>query len=94
MSIIQLKTEMAELSQSIKEAENRKEVFAAELAPMIDKYFKNRVLNETNPDKRRDYAYFNSTRQFDIINETTLRFRSRNRSGPITCDVLLSELVK
>lgn len=93
MSILQLEMEVVEINRCLQEAKTRQEALAAELAPMIDEYFKLRVSVEKNPDKRRDYAYFNSTRQFDIINENTLRFRSRNRSGPITCDVLVSELM-
>jgi hypothetical protein len=93
MSIIQLKTEVAEISEQMKAAETRKEALAAELGPMIHSYFTSRVSREKNPDKRRDYAYFNASKQFDILNETTLRFRSRNRSGVIICDVLISDIL-
>lgn len=93
MSIIQFETEIAEIHKLMKETEARKKSLTAELGPMIHSYFKSRVATEANPDKRRDYAYFNASKQFDIINETTLRFRSKNRSGPITYDVLLTDIL-
>lgn len=93
MSIIQLKMEIAEISEQMKVAETRKEALAAELGPMIHSYFTARVSQEKNPDKRRDYAYFNASKQFDILNESTLRFRSRNRSGAIICDVPISDIL-
>lgn len=93
MSIIQLKTEIAEISEQMKVAETRKEALAAELGPMIHSYFTACVSREKNPDKRRDYAYFNASKQFDILNETTLRFKSRNRSGAIIFDVHISDIL-
>lgn len=93
MSILQPKIEVVEINRCLQEAKIRQEALAAELAPMIDSYFKSRVLREENPDKRRDYAYYNATRQFEVISDTTLRFMARNRSGPITCEVLVSDLM-
>ena len=94
MSINQLQTEAAEISKQIQEAETRKEALAVTLEPMIDSYFTTRIKNEKDSETRRDYAYLNKVKTFDVLNENTLRFQARNLSGPIFHDVTISDLVE
>lgn len=94
MSISKLENEAIEINKLMNEAVERKEALTADLGPLIHKYFSSRVLSEKNPDKRRDYAYFNSTKKFEILEGGTLRFTARNRSGLITYDVLITDLIE
>lgn len=93
MSISQLKLEIAEVSKQIQETEARKESLAKSLLPYIDSYFTARVQQEQDAEKRRDYAHFNASKKFDIIDGTILHFSASNRSGPISCYVKIVDIV-
>ena len=94
MSINHLKDEFAEVSKKLVEAQDRKNTLAAKLEPYIDKYFSSRIPVEHNPEIRRDYAYFNKTKNFGVLDNETLRFYSSNRSGPISLDVKVADLLE
>jgi hypothetical protein len=93
MSINQLKTEVAEVYKQVKEAETRREALAVELEPVIDSYFTVRIRKEQNPELRRDFAYLNAAKRFELLDEATIRFSARNMSGPIKHDVAVSDLI-
>lgn len=94
MSIIYLESEATEINELMQEVLERKEALARVLEPVIHKYFSALVLIEKNPEKRRDYAYFNASKDFEILDGRTLRFRAKNRSGLITYDVLIADLLE
>jgi len=94
MSINQLEAEFTNVSKMIQDTEARKAALSVTLIPIIDAYFTARVSSEKNPELRRDFAYLNSSKNFEILNETTLRFIARNISGPIKHDVTITELLE
>lgn len=94
MSINYLESEATEINEMIQEVLERKKALASVLEPMIHKYFSALVLIEKNPEKRRDYAYFNVSKNFEILDGKTLRFKAKNRSDLITYDVLIADLLE
>lgn len=94
MSINQLKLEVAEVSQQLKEAEDRKEALILALQPYIDRYFTNRVTNEKNSELRREFAALNQSNAIEIVEESVLRFTAKNYSWTISHDVTVSELLE
>lgn len=93
MSISQLKLEINEVNMQIQETEARRAALFSSLLPYIDRYFTERIQQETDSEKRRDYAYFNASKNFEMLEGSILCFSSISRSGPITCYVNISEIL-
>lgn len=95
MSINQLKLEVAEVSQQLKAAEDRKKALILALQPYIDSYFTKRVTSEKNSELRREFAALNQSKAIEIVEEgSVLRFTAKNYAWTISHDVTVSEILE
>lgn len=94
MDSFELSDRIAGVRRTVLEAEKQREELARNLEPYIDKFFTKLIAETRDPELRRGYAFLNQSKEFKLVNDTTLRFYHSRLHYVSPLDVTVSELLK
>lgn len=86
-------SKIVEVLKLTAEANAAKSELDESLIPNIDRFFANLVANETDREVRREYAAFMKAKDFEIVDEMTLRFKATNWSKVIYFEASVTQLL-